>query len=145
LSSCVSFASAQAHYLGQPWQPFGFTALDYFIADPVAMPAELHAVGLRGSGTTERLALLPHYYSFHPREHVDLPDDRQKTCHELPQDAFILASFNSNQKLNPALFGTWLQLLRVLPRAVLWLPGVDAKTGLTEKQNTVGHYAMHRS
>jgi hypothetical protein len=72
------------YYLRQPWGPIGLAALDYFLADQVAMPAELHAPMLRGSGTSERLALLPRYYSFYPREEVELPDDRCAYTHYLP-------------------------------------------------------------
>ncbi len=38
----------------------------------------------------------------------------------LPEDAVVLASFNGVQKLDPALFDHWLDILRDVPAAVLW-------------------------
>ena len=38
----------------------------------------------------------------------------------LPEDALVLASFNGAQKLDPALFDHWLEILRDVPAAVLW-------------------------
>lgn len=39
----------------------------------------------------------------------------------LPDEAFVMCSFNNNYKINPLLFDLWCDLLRCLPNAVLWL------------------------
>jgi predicted O-linked N-acetylglucosamine transferase (SPINDLY family) len=39
----------------------------------------------------------------------------------LPQDGFVMASFGNIYKINEALFKTWLEILREVPQATLWL------------------------
>ena len=44
-----------------------------------------------------------------------------RTSQDLPENAFVLCSFNNSYKLNPPLFDCWCSLLRQMPDAVLWL------------------------
>jgi len=39
----------------------------------------------------------------------------------LPEDKFVFASFNNAYKLNPQMFACWMEILRRVPHAVLWL------------------------
>ena len=39
----------------------------------------------------------------------------------LPEDKFVFASFNNAYKLNPQMFACWMEILRRVPNAVLWL------------------------
>jgi hypothetical protein len=41
----------------------------------------------------------------------------------LPEDAFVFATFNNSYKLNPAMWATWMRILKRVPNSVLW--GVD--------------------
>ena len=58
----------------------------------------------------------------------DLPDSgesieemRSELC--LPEGALVLCAFLPSLMVDPQTFATWMQLLRSLPDAVLWLPG----------------------
>ncbi|WP_077594940.1 tetratricopeptide repeat protein [Polaromonas sp. A23] len=44
----------------------------------------------------------------------------------LPDDAFVLCSVISPATLDPSTFSLWMDILRALPHAVLWLPGFGA-------------------
>ncbi|MCO6415433.1 glycosyl transferase family 1 [Siccirubricoccus sp. KC 17139] len=39
----------------------------------------------------------------------------------LPEDAFVLCCFSHHYKITEAMFGGWMEILRRLPQAVLWL------------------------
>jgi predicted O-linked N-acetylglucosamine transferase (SPINDLY family) len=39
----------------------------------------------------------------------------------LPEDAFVYCCFNSPHKITPQMFGIWMQVLKAVPRSVLWL------------------------
>jgi protein O-GlcNAc transferase len=50
----------------------------------------------------------------------------------LPEDTLVFACFNGNRKIDPELFNVWMNILRRLPKSVLWLLGDngDAETNL---------------
>lgn len=39
----------------------------------------------------------------------------------VPEDRFVLCNFNQLYKMDPAIFATWMAVLRRVPNAVLWL------------------------
>jgi predicted O-linked N-acetylglucosamine transferase (SPINDLY family) len=39
----------------------------------------------------------------------------------LPEEGFVFCAFNNNNKITPAMFATWMQLLLAIPGSVLWL------------------------
>jgi predicted O-linked N-acetylglucosamine transferase (SPINDLY family) len=92
--------------LGAPW-------VDYLIADEVVAPPEHQWM------FSERLLYLPCYQ----------PNRRQRECaprpsraaEGLPEEALVLCSFNQTYKITPQMFGLWLDALRAVPEAVLWL------------------------
>ncbi len=106
-------APIQATYLGY----IGTTAMpwiDYVIADRVSLPAEL----------------LP-FYSERPiyLDCPSLPSDsrreigasRTRSDLGIPAQAFVYASFNNAYKLNPVMFGHWMNILQRVEHSVLWL------------------------
>ena len=44
----------------------------------------------------------------------------------LPSDAFVLCSSTLPEALDPQTFALWMKMLRMLPDAILWLPGCGA-------------------
>lgn len=106
-------APITAQWLGHPGT-MGAPWIDYAIVDRVVAPP-----GSEGE-FTERLVRLPHCYQ---------PNDRQRaigaaparTDAGLPEDAFVFCCFNQAFKINRAIFALWMDLLRAVPRAVLWL------------------------
>lgn len=106
-------APVTAHWLGHPGT-IGAPWIDYAIVDPIVAPP-----GSEGE-FTERLVRLPHCYQ---------PNDRRRAIGAvptraqagLPEDAFVYCCFNQPFKINRAVFALWMDLLRALPHAVLWL------------------------
>ncbi len=92
---------------GMPW-------FDFVIADRYALPEEL----------TPYFTEKPLYVegSFIPLTRDDTPV-REATRAEfgLPEDAFVMAAFGNVYKITPEMFATWMQILKEIPRAVLWL------------------------
>jgi protein O-GlcNAc transferase len=108
-------APIQASYLGFPGTT-GIAAMDYLIVDPFIAGGDL-----RGTAT-EKLALLPD--SFFCSDHLEktLPEPPSRPSCGLPEDAFVLCSFNARRKLTPDAFDSWMRILRQVEHAVLWLP-----------------------
>jgi predicted O-linked N-acetylglucosamine transferase (SPINDLY family) len=92
---------------GMPW-------FDFVIADRYALPEEL----------TPYFTEKPLYVegSFIPLTRDDTPV-REATRAEfgLPDDAFVMAAFGNVYKITPEMFATWIDILKEIPRAVLWL------------------------
>ncbi|WP_333844072.1 O-linked N-acetylglucosamine transferase, SPINDLY family protein, partial [Limnohabitans sp.] len=92
---------------GMPW-------FDFVIADRYALPEEL----------TPYFTEKPLYVegSFIPLTRDDTPV-REATRAEfgLPDDAFVMAAFGNVYKITPEMFATWMEILKEIPRAVLWL------------------------
>lgn len=93
--------------LGAPW-------VDYLLADSVVAPKAHQWM------FSERLLHLPGIYQPNCRERECGPVPR-RTDEGLPEDALVLCSFNQTYKITPEMFSVWLEILRAVPRAVLWL------------------------
>lgn len=106
-------APVVAQWLGHPGTT-GAPWIDYAIVDPIVAPPG------REVEFSEKLLRLPHCYQPNDRQRaIGAPPTRAEVG--LPDDAFVFCSFNQAFKINRAIFGLWLQLLRAVPRAVLWL------------------------
>jgi protein O-GlcNAc transferase len=90
--------------------------LDYFIADEIVLPSEHQQY------YDEKILYLPHcYYAVDPY----IPDDisvSRAEC-QLPDDAFVFCCFSSHYKIEPMIFEMWMQILKQVPKSVLWLFG----------------------
>jgi predicted O-linked N-acetylglucosamine transferase (SPINDLY family) len=97
-------------YLGTMAAPY----IDYLIADRVIVPPALRA------HYTEKLAYLPSYQANDSQRRIA---DRRFTRHELglPQAGFVFCCFNSNYKITPATFDSWMRILKRTPLAVIFL------------------------
>lgn len=115
-------------WLGYPGSMGHPRLADYIIGDSIVTPlAEAHFF-------SETLALMPHCYQ---------PNDRTRTIDAgpsradegLPVDAVVFCSFNQAYKLGPGMFDVWCQLLRDVPRSVLWLldPGENGANNLRKE------------
>jgi predicted O-linked N-acetylglucosamine transferase (SPINDLY family) len=45
----------------------------------------------------------------------------KKSDYGLPEDKFILCSFNNNYKITPEIFTAWMEILKGTPNSILWL------------------------
>lgn len=113
-------APKQGTYLGF----IGTTAMpwfDFVIADKYVLPEEL----------TPYFTEKPLYVdgSFIPLTRDDTPV-REATRAEfgLPENAFVMAAFGNVYKITPEMFATWMDILKEIPRAVLWLIDDNATT-----------------
>jgi len=106
-------APLQVGFLGYPGT-CGGDFLDYFIGDPVTTPAAM------APHFCEKLAQMPHCYQPNDGTRA-LPPAASRGSLGLPEDAFVMCSFNQAYKITPAVFDTWCALLRDIPGSVLWL------------------------
>jgi predicted O-linked N-acetylglucosamine transferase (SPINDLY family) len=105
-------APVQINWLGYPGT-LGAPWADYLIADEIVAPEEHQWM------FSERLLYLPCYQP-NCRERECAPTPARAT-EGLPEDALVLCSFNQTYKITPEMFGLWLDALRAVPEAVLWL------------------------
>lgn len=106
-------APLQVGFLGFPGT-CGADFLDYFIGDRVTTPPAL------APHFAEKLAQMPHCCQPNDGTRA-LPAAAARRDLGLPEDAFVMASFNQAYKITPAVFDTWCALLREIPGSVLWL------------------------
>lgn len=106
-------APLQAAFLGFPGTT-GAPFIDYIVGDPLVTPLS-HAPNF-----SEHIAQMPLCYQ---------PNDRQRPRPQamtraevgLPEDAVVLCGFNQAYKINPEVLDAWVDVLKDLPEAVLWL------------------------
>jgi len=106
-------APLQAGFLGYPGT-CGGDFLDYFIGDPVTTPPQMAPY------FSEKLAQMPHCYQPNDSTRA-LPPAVPRAALGLPEDAFVMCSFNQAYKITPDVFDVWCTLLRDIPGSVLWL------------------------
>lgn len=105
-------ARVQANYLGFLGS-LGSRRVDFAIADPVIAPSPAE--------WTESLLHLPStffLYDFRaPAPQVSL----HRRDYDLPENAFIYCAFHKPEKIGPDSFALWMEVLRAVPRSVLWM------------------------
>jgi predicted O-linked N-acetylglucosamine transferase (SPINDLY family) len=99
---------------GMPW-------FDFVVADKHVLPEEL----------TTYFTEKPLYVdgSFIPLTRDETPvREASRAEFGLPQDAFVMAAFGNVYKITPEMFATWMDILKEIPKAVLWLIDDNATT-----------------
>ena len=107
-------APVQVNFLGFPGT-LGADYLDYIIADRIVIPEgeRQHYV--------EKVVYLPGCYQANDR-HRGRPDAiAARAAHGLPESAFVFCHFNHTYKITPAMFASWMRILKQTPGSVLWL------------------------
>jgi predicted O-linked N-acetylglucosamine transferase (SPINDLY family) len=107
-------APVQIRYLDYP-ATSGADFFDYYVTDPYATPPGAEA------DWSEQLVYLPHSYQANDRDQPIEPAVGGRKAHGLAEDAFVLASFCSMRKIEPVVFGAWMDILKRASNAVLWL------------------------
>jgi predicted O-linked N-acetylglucosamine transferase (SPINDLY family) len=107
-------APIQVSYLGYPGT-LGTDRVDYVIGDPYVLPPGLQPF------YAERIVQLPGSYQVNDDRRRTAPELPSRAAAGLPQDAFVFCCFNNNYKITPAVFDSWMRLLRAVPGSVLWL------------------------
>lgn len=107
---------------------FGADYIDYLVADRIVLgsPKPLDAPGTPYD-IDERALLLPDscILNGHAIEFRDLLDDPEnqptRVTYGLPEDAFVFAYFGQLNKMDPIVFGVWMDILKRVPNSLLWL------------------------
>ena len=107
-------APVQVAWLGFPGTS-GAEFFDYIVTDDIVTPPEV------AKAYSEAFAVMPHCYQINNREQAIAETPVTRAEAGLPEDAVVLASFNNTYKLERVMFAAWMELLRDLPEAVLWL------------------------
>nr|MDH4393598.1 glycosyltransferase family 25 protein [Aquabacterium sp.] len=119
-------APVQIGYLGWPGS-YGGGLADYIVADEVVAPAEA------GPLYPEQLIRLHKTYQAndHAREQPGERPTRQQ-CGLPAHGGPVLGVFNAINKIDSTVWLAWLQVLRAVPDAVLWLldPGTAARQNI---------------
>lgn len=104
----------QVNYLGYPGT-LGARYIDYIVADATVVPAgdELFYA--------EQVVRLPWSYQVNDSRRAIDPATPSRAAVGLPETGFVFCCFNSNYKITPDVFATWMQILRDVEGSVLWL------------------------
>lgn len=106
-------APVQATYLGYIG-PVPLPELDWFICDAVTVPPEQEAA------YAPRPLRLDGLYQSNDGRMPELPP-LSRAEEGLPEDVFVYACFSHHYKITEPMFESWLEVLRQVPRALLWL------------------------
>lgn len=121
-------APIQMTYLGYPGT-LALPYIDYLIADKNTVPPHLER------DYSEKIVCLPKCYL--PRDSNVAPaiETKSKSDYGLPETGRVLCSFNHDYKINPPVFGAWMDILKEFPDTTLWLMRLndDAQSNLTNE------------
>ena len=106
-------APIQVNYLGYPGT-MGTLLMDYIIADEVVIPVEAQKY------YTEKIAYLD---CFMPHDNQLKVSDKKFTRSELglPEEGFVFCGFNNSYKITTDVWDIWMNILKSVPKSVLWL------------------------
>ena len=107
-------APVQATWLGFPGTS-GAGFFDYIVTDSIVTPQDEAAV------YSEAFAVMPHCYQVNNDGQEIAPGPISRAEAGLPEGGVVLASFNNTYKLEPVMFTVWMDILKAVPDAVLWL------------------------
>jgi len=106
-------APIQINYLGYPSTIGNF--MDYFIGDEIVTPSSDR------ENFFEKIISLPNSFQVNPSVR---PVSKQRTSKEhfgLPKESFVYCCLNSNWKITPEVFDSWVRILKSAKASVLWL------------------------
>lgn len=107
-------APIQVSYLGYPGS-LGAEYIDYLIADKILIPEPSQV------NYVEKIVYLPNSYQVNDRKKVIADIQFTKNELGLPSEGFVFCCFNSNYKITPEVFNSWVKILKAVEASVLWL------------------------
>ena len=107
-------APIQINYLGYPGT-MGSKNYDYIIADKNVLPQS------EFKNFSEKVLYLPNCYQANQAKIKISESNFSKKDFNLPNDKFIFGCLNSNYKINPIIYDSWMEILRSCKDSVLWL------------------------
>jgi predicted O-linked N-acetylglucosamine transferase (SPINDLY family) len=106
-------APIQAGYIGY-LGTMGANYMDYLFADKTIIPDEAEEY------YTEKIIYLPSYQVNDLNRKISEKIFSRESL-GLPKGAFVFACFNNNYKILPATFNSWMNILKAVPKSVLYL------------------------
>ena len=107
-------APIQISYLGYPGTT-GSDGIDYLIADKIVIPDKFRKF------YSEKVIYMPNCYQCNDSNRKTSKKEFSKTELGLPENAFVFACFNANNKITSVEFDIWMRLLKKFKNSVLWL------------------------
>lgn len=104
-------ARVQVGYMGFLGS-LGSRRVDCAIVDGVIAP--------EASEWSERLVRLPHTFFLYDFREPPKKATVTRREYGLPDDAFVYCAFHQESKITPDSFALWMEVLRAVPRSVLW-------------------------
>jgi predicted O-linked N-acetylglucosamine transferase (SPINDLY family) len=125
-------APVQATYLGYIG-PVPLPELDWMLCDGLVIPPD------RAALYAPRPLPLPGLYQANDAQALALPPV-SRAAEGLPPDGFVFCNFSHFYKITEAMFDAWMQILRCVPHAVLWLVADNepGRRNLTEQARRRG-------
>lgn len=120
-------APIQVNFLGFPGTS-GAPFMDYLIADPIVIPETASIF------YTEKIAYLPHQFMPIDTRQVIDTSRVNRASQGLPTSGFVFCGFNHLSKLTPAVFHSWMKILKSCGDSVLWLQA-EARVHQTIQQH----------
>ena len=115
-SRIMNLETAPVHvsWLGFPGTSINLD-IDYIIGDRFVLPEDSKPFFY------EKFCRMPESYQPNDPVHRPLPQPASREEHDLPDDAFIFASFNANRKITPDFIEMWGRILKRCRNSVLWI------------------------
>ncbi|CAN0346546.1 unnamed protein product [Ectocarpus sp. 6 AP-2014] len=138
-------APVQVSYLGF-CGTLGADYMQYMIADETIVPRESRRF------YTENILYMPHSYFVNDHKQsaryvLDRTLLPTRATYGVPEDRFVLCNFNQLYKMDPAIFSTWMSVLKRVPNAVLWLlrfpPAGEANIRMEARKRGVREEQLH--
>lgn len=107
-------AKVQVTWLGFPGTS-GASFFDYAIVDKIVAPVE------DSKYFTEELLYLPHCYQMNNNKIQISKINYKRSDFGLPAKGIIFGSFNQVYKIEPVMWGVWMNILKQVKGSILWL------------------------
>jgi predicted O-linked N-acetylglucosamine transferase (SPINDLY family) len=120
-------APIQINYLGYPGT-MGANFIDYIIADRIIIPEYLQ------NKYSEKVLYMPNCYQVNDQTREIAATQYTRESLGLPNSGFVYCCFNANYKITPAVFDSWMRILKSVDGSILWLFEDNQKAALNLKK-----------
>jgi predicted O-linked N-acetylglucosamine transferase (SPINDLY family) len=107
-------APIQVNFLGFPGS-MGANWNQYIIGDNTVTPAEWDTT------CTESPVRMPNCYQLNSHKYLTVDPTPTRDSLSLPDDAIIYCCFNIARKIESTVFNCWMEILKSVPKAMLWI------------------------
>lgn len=107
-------APIQITWLGFPGTT-GSNFIDYILTDRIVSPKSDQKY------FSEKFVYLPNSYQINDDQREIAKISLKRSDFGLAEDSFIFCSFNRPEKITPEAFDSWMRILKMVPKSILWL------------------------